>query len=91
MMNMELLNIDLDYNKLIEVIKFINNSENITYKEINDILCNLDMYNISVRFNNITMMQYTLLLTMKGIKPILLNIEYMPSNPSPVVIMPPIS
>ena len=73
MMNMELLNIDLDYNKLIEVIKFINNSENITYKEINDILCNLDMYNISVRFNNITMMQYTLLLTMKGIKPILLK------------------
>ena len=73
MMNIELLNMDLDYGKLNDVVNFIDNSENITYKEINDILCNLDMYNISVRINNITMMQYTLLLTMKGIKPILLK------------------
>lgn len=67
MINMEIINMDLDEKRLIDIANYIVDKETIRPKEINDLISSLDIYNITVRFNNVNMMQYTLLLTMKGI------------------------
>lgn len=71
-MNIQLINLDIPVENLNIITKYINEQET-NSKYINDMLSNLDMYNITVRFNDITMMQYTLLLTIKDINPRLIK------------------
>lgn len=71
-MNIQLINLDIPVENLNIITKYINEQETDS-KYINDMLSSLDMYNITVRFNDITMMQYTLLLTIKDINPRLIK------------------
>ena len=71
-MNIQLINLDIPVENLNIITKYINEQET-NSKYINDMLSSLDMYNITVRFNDITMMQYTLLLTIKDINPRLIK------------------
>lgn len=71
-MNMKLINLDIPVENLNIMTRYINEQET-NSKYVNDVLSNLDMYNITVRFTDITMIQYTLLLTIKDVNPRLIK------------------